>query len=775
MRVAFRFIVGLAVVSAAIPLAQAQNFRREGVEFNAMRPVELPTGVPPTIVVTEFFHHGELADDARNLIVVSRNDRIVPVRILQLGPGDLCRIAFQPIAGQTDYEIFYGGEVPKDAKFRPEWTTKDGLLLETRQWKDCDLGSVEALRRAFESATPIGADYVDNVNHSGNPFSLKVGPFLSKYEGWLNIASGGKYGFLTSSQDASFLLVDGKVVVAAPGKHGPMHHAQRGSRKDIDLKAGQYKFEYYHAATGNDAIMVAAWEVNPPDEKPLPVAIPSEVFRTKSVARVPAGVLSMRQAKVWPDFLVKIDGEVPLPDNDKPLVKMSFKDMSPRSLSMGARTLWEFGDGQTSDKPNPEHVYLEPGLYTVKLSFRRAAGKPLEVANRIYVDRPQLLIRERDVEKAELPKLDTFLPLLEGYDAKALSAGALRQLVTAYQTKAEELRAQYDEKLAAAAAEAAAAEDPEAKPGPRVRQPRRATAVKAPVKSVDPLLTESQQWIQRAVDAGKMAFAPDSTAKGDEDLVNLAELVVPMARNHVGNSKLAFAIWKGAADRISIGDIKAECEIEAAEIAVNDLLDAPSAKTLLDSAQKRIGARRSGNSAAKLQRVWGDYYALTGDGAAARKAYLEAEEIMSSQKRFIEQTAWRGAHSRSAEDFIKTGQLDRAAGELQLWQREFPSEKLDGFLTLLSMQYWTARDMYPQAISQGEQLLAASPDSSYADQVLLLSAECELKRGEKDRALATLSSLLKNYPGSPLTAEAKELRGKIESGELDDPRRPPRR
>ena len=768
MRYRFCCSLILTVLSTHGILAHAQNFRRGGVEFNAMRPVQVPAGTPPTVVVTEFFHHGEVSDDGRNVVVSARGDKLVPVRVLQVGPGDFCRIAFQPSAGQNDYEILYSGDVPKSGALSPEWSAKEGLFLQTRHWKDCDLNSFESIRKAFESAKPIGGDYVDNVNHGGNPFSMKTEPFLTKYEGWLHIASAGKYGFLSASQDASFLLVDGKVVVSAPGKHGPMRNAQRGSRSDIDLKAGVHKFEYYHAAAGKDAIMAAAWEVNPPDVKPAPVAIPNETFRAKSVGRAPAGPVTLRATKLSPDFLIKIDGDVPLPDNEQPLVKVSFKDTSSKSVSLGAKMLWEFGDGQTSDKPSAEHVYLKPGIYAVRLSFKRGTAKPAEITNRIFVDRPRLLIREKDKEKADLPTLDAYLPILQTYDAKALDAGCMRQLVAAYETKAEELRAKYDEKIAA---EKAAAEAEPEKPAPK--GPRKIPVSKKPPD--DTLLTEAQQWIQRAVDAGKMAFVPDATAKGDDDLVRLAQLVAPMARNQVGDSKLAFNIWKGASQRITVGEMKAECEIDAAEVAINDLLDDKAAKEFLDSAQKKLGTKRAGTSGAKLQRVWGDYYAAVGDGKAARKAYLEAEQILASQKRFIEQTAWRGAYSRSAEDFIKSGQLDRAAGELQAWQREFPGEKLDGYLTLLTMQYWAARDRFPQALAHAERLRVASPDSAYIDQVLLLAAECDLKRGSKEGAMASLHRLVKDYPGSPLVNDAKQLIAKIESGEIGDPKRPPRK
>jgi len=189
---------------------------------------------------------GTQFDAGTNLLVRARNRQRVPVRVLQLGPGDFCRLAFQTIAGQTEYEIYYGGQPPTEPA--PRWTNQDGLLLETRRWKDCNLNSLDSIRQAFEQAEPYGADYVEGVFHAWNPFSLKDEPFLSRYRGRLRIERAGRYGFFTSSRDASFLLIDGKQVVAAPGRHGPIRQARPGTMGSVQLSAGPHLFEYYHAA-----------------------------------------------------------------------------------------------------------------------------------------------------------------------------------------------------------------------------------------------------------------------------------------------------------------------------------------------------------------------------------------------------------------------------------------------------------------------------------------------------------------------------------------------
>jgi TolA-binding protein len=741
-----RLFVALAAVAFALATgpASAQSFRRAGTEFNAVRQVNVPAGKPYTIIVCEFLDHGEIHADGGNVVVAARNGELAPLRILQVGPGDFCRLAFQTIKGPLEYEIFYGGDSPHEAL--PPWTCRDGLLLETRQFKPCDFWRLDSVRDAFNAATPIGADYVNGVFHDDDPLSLKREPFLSRYTGDLDIEKAGVYGFITSSQDCSFLLIDGKLVASAPGYHGPMRRARRGSRHDVTLSAGSHKFAYYHAAAGSSATMVAAWEIDPAGEKPRwPTIIPPEVFNAHCVERLFPDHVVLRTAKLAPDFTVKIIGDVPLPDDDVPLVGVLFHDASPKALQ-GAKLRWDFGDGQTSALPTAYHVYLRPGLYPVKLSIRRG-GRTFEMTNRIGVDRPLLSYQD------ESNSLDEYLKVVESYDPATLDAASLRQMVLALEAKSLALARQSEEAADRAVADE---EDPNLRRGATSHSALREEAAE------ERLSRESKRYLGKAVDAGKTAFVGRSAAVGDQDLLKLAQLVGPMCRARLGDSPSAFQIWQGAADRMAGARPKAECEIAAADVAVNDLLDAAAAKPLLEAATKHMGDGRSASASAMLHRVWGDYYAATGDGSAARREYLAAEAAGDSSRRFIENAAWLGAHARSTEEFIAAKQFDRAAEELEAWQRQFPAAKLDGYLTLLAARYWAGRGKYAQAIAQTEQLQAVSPDSPYVDQALLLAAECQMRLKRKDRALAALQSLVKDYPGSPLVPVAQKDIEKLE-------------
>ena len=697
----------LAIAVAAPQPVAGQTFKRGGVEFNALREVAVPAGKTYTVLVTEFFTHGELRPDGRNLIVATRGQQIAPFRVLQVGPGDFCRVAILLVAGQREYDILYGGEpLPEGAV--PAWTNRDGLLMETRQYKKCDASRLESVQAAFTAAKPIGADYVEALFHSHNPFTLVSGPFLTHYVGHMNVASTGKYGFFTGAVDCGYLLIDDKLVTS---RRGMLRQARPETRSVVQLTAGRHQVDYYHVAAGSQAMISAAWEVEPQGEKPAPTAIPADVWRTPFIARALASPVVGRVVRMPPDFLARIEGSAPLPDNDVPLVRVFFKNTTPRGLLSKARVRWEFGDGQTSEETDAAHVFLRPGMVSVKLTVSHPQ-RTVETVNRLYVDRPF------ESRFTKVHTLDDYLPQIVGYNPRTLDASSLRQLALALEAKA--------------------------------------AATAAP--------QEALAWIGKAVERGKAAFLDAPTAGSDADLVKLARLVGVMARDRLGQSQLAFDIWRGASRRIRSPEFKAECAAQAADAALCDLLKPDLAKPLLNEAVKYYDGGKTGVTAGSVRRIAGDLAAAGGDGKSARKAYFEAEKIRNSHRNRIEQTAWRGAYNRSVEDYLKTRQFDRAIAEIRVWQQDYPTDKIDGQLTMMYAHYWAGLARYDQAIALCEQLLTVNPDSPYADSMLQLAASCASQGGQSAKAIALLHSLVKDYPGSPLAPAAKETIAKMESG-----------
>ncbi len=719
---------------------EAQLFRRAGHEFSYIRQIDLAATGGATIAVVEFYHHGQIDPQGKNFIVAAGSE-VLPVRILQMGPGDFCRLAFQITSGRGPFEILYGGSPFPDDR-RPKWTAQEGLLLEIREYMECNLNSFQSVKAAFESARTIGADYVPTVFHSGNPFATVPGPYMSRYSGVMQIPKTGTYGFYTSSQDCSFLLIDGKIVAEAPGRHPPERHARPGLRQDVQLTAGPHQFEYYHVATSEVGVAVAAWEVEPRGSTPAPAPIPPEVFRNAAIIRPAVGPPMSQSQRLLPDFRFNFVGTVSLPDNEIPLVVAEFRDVSPPALVSSARVEWDFGDGQTTQGPAVMHVFLRPGLFVVKETVTRA-GRPFEMPQKIWIGPPA--VPPRETGKNKPLQLDDILPILDAYNPAATDARSLLQMVQAYLTKADEFLPPpppdtvfVDEEQAAAA----------------TQQP-----------AVDPKTRESERrkYLMRALEVARQGLL-NGKQTGDEELLRLLRLVSPISRDVFDDSTLALNLWNSVLSRLQTDAARAEAHLVLADIELNDLLALAEAKKHLEAAEKLLqDPSRHEYLGALCYRLRGELAASEGQQEEAVKALQQAELLVAVRRNEVERTAWRGARSRSTEQFLRSGELDRAAAELRAWSNEFPLDIVEGYLPLLWGKYWFARGRYEVVTALADRLLVVNPYSPYIEELLLLSARADMVLKRVDRAKATLESLLKDYPGSPLVGEAKQLLQKLQS------------
>lgn len=753
-------LLTLALLTLTATTATAQSYRKLGTEFEVMRAVELPRDLkdqkgPPKIVIVEFLHHGQIRLAKKNdlstanVAVIAKNGDVAPMRLLQLGPGDFCRIAFEPLARQSNYEIYYGGAPPSPALL-PKWSSKSGLLFESREYRTNDLRHLKSLRDAFNAATPIGADYVSSVHHAHNPTDIGVRPFLSRYSGKLRITTPGEYLFWSASQDCSFLVIDGKEVVSAPGRHGPLYQAKPDRADSIKLQAGLHDFEYYHAATGLKTMMVVAWARAPHAKDDRPALLPPEWFDNESILRVEPDPTTTRAHRLVPDFDYRALGDVPLPtdptlpNNPMPLIGVGFRNRSFPAMTTGAKILWEFGDGQTSTEVSPSHVYLRPGLYRVSLSVKRGS-RSITTTNQIQVDRPY---RDRTT-KEKVHTLDEYLPILTQYDPAKLDPSSALQLALAYQWKAQQ-------------------KDPQAtqtaKKGPGAFFSRAVEVGLANVKA-------------KASDKSNSSSTPSgqTTKSNDRATYELAVLTGSIARFDLGKPRDAMAIYRAACQhrppKIHNRKLRAECAIRAADIAVNELLDRQATRSLLKKAatdlslkdlvsqvEKSDTLKIPPTRPSKLQnrffRVLGDYAASLGKSEQAVEAYRAAAST-STTILHLRDTARRGAYSRSTEQFLKERQLDRAAREIAAWCDQFPDSKIDGYFTLLYARLLFARAQFAQASAQCEQLATVNPASPYLDRLLLIAAESQNRLGHPERAAALLHELIDAHPGSPLVPEAK--------------------
>lgn len=638
------------------------------------------------VVQTELFLHGA---DPGSVVVYGRS-RPVPFTILQSGPGDFLRIAFVPERNQARHWLYTSMATPDGTEAAAADTVPiegGGLLVETRDFVGCDLNDFQSVREAFSRAERIGRRFVDQVFHRTNPCVPGRAPFFSLYRGVLSITRPGEYEFFTSSQDCSFLLIDGKIVASAPGRHGPTARARFGGK--ITLEQGEHGFEYWHAAAGTSACMVAAWK---PPGAAKPELIPPAAFGAPARRDLATSRYEHRSGRDLPDFVVQHLGAVALPDEAGRLVRVRFEFTGNPGLLRSGSVRWEFGDGQSSQEPSPEHIYLRPGIYTVRLTVDPRGRAPLSVTSRvpIWSEPPD------PGPPSERDTLEHYAEVVSRYDARGLDADALLVLARTleYVENRERLVSMITEGLGATS---------------------------------DPL---------------------DGTR-----LFPLLDIVLPAARVWTGSPEKAVHLLRVAAERAADRADRARIQILLADVAINDLGQAELARRTLDSLATPPD-QLSIEDQQRYWRVAGDIAARLGKGDEARAAYRKAAGLRLAGTAAA--IARSGSYGRTIEGFLQEDQLELAALELIRWADEFPQCKLTGFWHLLKAQLHLKEQKPEQALLAVRDGLIVAPDSPYADQLVWLEAEAARQLGDLARARRALEQLVREYPGSPLVEKARQ-------------------
>ena len=311
--------------------------------------------------VCTFFHGGLAKSDGSDIRVAVRGRQLVGHRVIQMGPGDLCRVAFAANKDDTRYYIYYGN--PKAPAPEP-WEAQRGLLLEVRRWPGGRAESMNQVQADWAKARPLGADFVNRISFAYNPFGENDMSAIFHYVGWFVAPAAGTYQFATTSSGGSWLLIDDKPVVDWPGMHGPVGDARHA--KPVALTADRHKIEYWNLSPGSLVMMVAAWQ---PPQTAAFGPIPSKMFLP--IAEAALLETDFPNERLVADFFPANAGEAWWPDQYA--VRLQLKNLTKGANLQSAKYLWDFGDGQTGTAPDPTHIYLAAGDYTIALKVSRLA------------------------------------------------------------------------------------------------------------------------------------------------------------------------------------------------------------------------------------------------------------------------------------------------------------------------------------------------------------------------------------------------------------------
>ena len=434
-------VVGLLGVVLALSLAATASASWIDGNWTHRRPVDVewladrPTG--EELAWADIYTAGRHKPDGSDVRVATDDGRIIPARVLHVGPGDRFEVLFALQKNVRRYWVYWGNPAPPappagttDLKLR--W----GLHLEMRKAAVADARDFRSMEAAWEKSTQvIGQTMVARPFLGVNPFGDQAG-WIMKLTGAFTAPVEGDYTFAATARQRGALYIDGKplVFVAAPVSDARF-------TATVKLKKGRYDFAFYNISPPGD-LRISVVCKSPP-AKGLEQMHPhlfGAPFKTV------VGPMEEKGKSLVSDFRVDYLGECFYAGHYSH--RYRFTAWPPKTAATAVKYEWDFGDGQKAAGGVVEHVFLTDGEHPISLQTRAGTGTDSQV-HRVRVGR-----NYESLDKPPTDSVGDHSKLVGAYDIKALPAKALPWAVYLH------LRAgQWDQALAVATRLASSKDD----------------------------------------------------------------------------------------------------------------------------------------------------------------------------------------------------------------------------------------------------------------------------------------------------------------------------
>ena len=368
----------------------------------------LPRRPASDVVVAEIASGGKALPDGADIRVFDAAGAVLPCKVLSRG-DDRLLVAF-PGAANSRYTVYYGNDKARAPK---AWEPEAGLIMEVRERPEGSAATWEDMKKLLEKPGRVyGNSSMHSISLGFNPLGPQKDVILS-FSGWIQCPADGSYEFATNSWDASFLLVDGTLVAQWGGWHSPAGGERAGHSGKITLRPGRHHLEYYNAVRNTGFGISAGWR--PPGAERL-TPIPTEAWVGGFIA-LPGAV----QARTGPppaDFSWIVASDLGLEARE-----VTCFTFSGRAVDGIADWHWDFGDGTTGAGQNPMHVFLENGMFAVRLDTTMKDGTVRSITNRIAVQ-PQLGAWGGDPAR----KIQIYGGIVKSYPAEKLTGKAALEM-----------------------------------------------------------------------------------------------------------------------------------------------------------------------------------------------------------------------------------------------------------------------------------------------------------------------------------------------------------
>jgi tetratricopeptide (TPR) repeat protein len=160
----------------------------------------------------------------------------------------------------------------------------------------------------------------------------------------------------------------------------------------------------------------------------------------------------------------------------------------------------------------------------------------------------------------------------------------------------------------------------------------------------------------------------------------------------------------------------------------------------------------------------GDIMRERGNYEKAARNYADAERVRIDKWKPEQQPVRLGMLVHATEDFLRRGNAAEARKWLEIWEWEFPVERLRGQSSILRAKIALLEKNVPEAVKQLEALVRVNPESQYTGEALFMLAKQALTEDDKEKAKKLLSDLVDNHPESEMAPKADEMLTQLEGG-----------
>jgi len=614
--------------------------------------------------------------------------------LLWTAPGEPATVLFDSSSGAKRYDVYLGSDWP----VLHLDNSKAGVILESRAGDGKSIDHLLDMLQAWnQSGTVYGRAIVQGLFEGGHRFGPQ-GNTLEHFQGWFEAANPEHLELAAISNDASFVLVDGKEVVEWPGRHD-FHPGLSGQFQGaVDLPAGLHLLDYYNAYVAGDqghpllcclaakGGALAQWTMLMPN---------GSFFKPTAHAHVVDYGLQIGAAGGGDAPAFAIDWAI----NGQSMIGPEIPDIGFIALQLTCRpanataVTWTFDDGTTAKGQSVSHLFPRPGMRTVQLAVDDG-DKSFKFTQAVSVH-------------PNWTQLTTYPPQLNpdhqkdilGRDPATLSASDLAGCVAVFAVfkNSEGL-------LKILPPVCDKMKDINEADLPYVKEAGLFLA-----HEDLPHFAEASQFLHALVDRCTQDKAsPQLLTLGSQSRLGLAQLTLKIS------------------DRTD--DVRA-------------LLDAVNVQLLTGEEHRTYDILRA------------DLALATGDVAGARKQYeaLTGEPSGPDARSSIRRTARIG----QARTFLDRKDFEAAENALNEVAWQAPIEKISPEWSLTRLRLYQEQGLPVAALLWAKRLLPVITENGRSELLFRLT-DLAFAQGDNDLAQKSLSELLKKHPYSSEAAQAKE-------------------